>query len=207
MNKFHTVRHQVTIAGRVLEGSTRKPLGGALVEITEMPAEFRKYRDRKAIQYGDRWSSLVPRPDRTVTALDGLFYFLDLPNGDYTLSASVTGSGRRYAGAQASGTVARGRADWKAAFIEMLVQSTAIQGRVSGPGHKAGVSMAEVHIKGSGERTFCDAQGQYLLPAVEPGARVVQVFAQGYRPAAKSVTVKQPGALETVNFTLVREAG
>ena len=67
--------------------------------------------------------------------------------------------------------------------------------------------MAEVRVKGSGERAFSDAQGRYLLGAVAPGKRTILVYAQGYRAVSKPVTLAAPGALETLNFSLVREAG
>ena len=67
--------------------------------------------------------------------------------------------------------------------------------------------MAEVRIKGSGERTFSDAQGQYVLAAIEPGTRTVQVTAQGYKPSVQVVKLPQAGATEMVNVVLARDAG
>jgi hypothetical protein len=82
--------------------------------------------------------------------------------------------------------------------------------------------MAEVSMKGSGERTFSDAQGQYVLAGIEPielknGAsvggrpaiteRTVRVSAQGYSDASKQVALNEAGALKTLDFELVREAG
>lgn len=68
--------------------------------------------------------------------------------------------------------------------------------------------MAEIFIKGSGERTFSDANGAYVLSRIEPGKRTVQVVVQGYVIASKSVTLDQPGALVTeVDFVLERDLG
>jgi hypothetical protein len=201
------VRHQVAIAGRVVDAGVRKPLGGVLVNIVEMPPATKRLLAAKSMQYGSRWDALTERPDRTQTVADGLFYFLDLPDGKYTIAASLARFGKRYGVALGSATVSRdANRGAKLAFLEIGLQPTAVQGKVTGAGHKAGVMMAEIRIKGSGERVFTDAQGQYLLAGVEPGKRTILVTAQGYRLAAKPVTIEQPGELATLNVALVREA-
>lgn len=39
---------------------------------------------------------MLKRPDRTITAMDGCFYFLDLLDGDYALTISLPSAGTRY---------------------------------------------------------------------------------------------------------------
>jgi hypothetical protein len=206
--KAEHIRHQVAIGGRVIDGGTKKPIGGARVSLTEIPPAFQAALARKAIRYGSRWATMLERPDRAITAADGLFYFLDLPNGKYRVMASVTELRKRCGTAHEAATVSRdAKGNLKIAFIEIALQSTTVQGKVTGSGHKAGVCMAEVRVKGSGERAYCDAQGQYVLSAVEPGKRTILVFAPGYRAVSKPVTLNGPGVLETLNFALVRETG
>jgi len=202
------VRHQVAVAGKVTDVVARKPLGGAVVNIIEMPQALKSLLVTKSMQYGARWAAMAERPDRTQTAADGLFYFLDLPDGKYTIAASVARCGKRYGGARGSATVSRdAKGNVKMAFLEIGLQPTTVQGKVTGAGHKAGVMMAEIRVKGSGELAFSDAQGEYVLAGVEPGKRTILVAAQGYRTAAKPVTIEQPGELAILNFALVREAG
>ena len=226
MVKWQTVRHQVAIAGRLTEAGPGKPIGGALVSIKSedgMPAAFKSLLEARSMQYGNAWIAMSDRPDRTRTAADGLFYFLDLPDGDYTLMASLANMGKRYGTAQATVTVARkDDGDYKRVFLDLALQATTVRGKISGTSHKNGVAMAEVRMKGSGERTFSDGQGHYVLAGIEPvkptdGAsaggrpaiseRTVLVFAQGYRPASKLVALNEAGALKTLNFELVREGG
>jgi hypothetical protein len=64
------------------------------------------------------------------------------------------------------------------------------------------VVLAEVRIKGSGEKVFSDAQGKYLLTGLEMGERTVQVFVQGYQPASQTTLFNQAGVVVTLNFTL-----
>jgi hypothetical protein len=150
---------------------------------------------------------MAERPDRTRTAADGLFYFLDLPDGQYTITASLASSGKRCGATQASATVSRdAKSDVKMAFLEIGLQPTTVQGKVTGAALKAGLMMAEIRVRGSGERAFSDAQGRYVLAGVEPGNRTILVAAQGYRAVAKPVTIGEPGELATLNFALVREA-
>ena len=87
---------QVAIAGRVLEGETKEPISGAMVEIIEMPEKFNEILSLKALQYGSQWEKMSDRADRQITASDGYFYFVDLPTGDYKLEVSVNAIGTDY---------------------------------------------------------------------------------------------------------------
>lgn len=188
-----------------MDAGSGRALSGALVSIDggdrRSPAPFRRLIQARARQYGSAWRLLAERPDRKRTADDGTFYFLDLPEGDYSLSASLTDMGARYATAEMTAKIAKnGNGDYQRAFVELALQATSVQGKVTGPRHRNGVVMAEVRVKGSGERTFSDAQGQYVLAGLEPGKRTILAFAQGYKQTERSVELKGPGASETLNF-------
>jgi hypothetical protein len=72
----------------------------------------------------------VGRPDQTRTAVDGHFHFLDLPDGDYAVTASLPEAGNRYGTAEAKNLrVSRdgnGRIDW--AWTDVKVPPTTISG-------------------------------------------------------------------------------
>jgi hypothetical protein len=206
MTNWVIAKHQVGIAGRVTDGVTGKPLSGIRVMISAMPPLFKRRLDIVALQYRNDWEMMQERADRTLTRRDGLFYFLDLPDGHYGVTASVSRPGMRYGVAEQNVQVAR---DKKGAvtFINMTLQPTVVKGKITGPGHKTSIAMAEARIQGSGERTFSNAQGEYLLAAIEPGKRTVQVFAQGFRSASQAVTIEGPGQAHTLNFALLKEGG
>ena len=205
MTEWQIARHRVAIAGRVFDASTVKPVAGAAVSITAMPETFERKLALASLAYGNRWDTLKQRPDRTITREDGLFYFLDLPDGDYNLSASIPSYGSRFGSAQQPAVVSRdSNGDTKIAFVSLSLQPTAVSGKITGPGHKTGVLLAEVRMKGSGERTFSDDQGQYILAGVEPGLRTIQVSAQGYKEKSQPVTIRSPGAVQALNFSLTR---
>ena len=197
------VRHQVAIAGRVTDALTRRPLGGALVNIVEMPAAAKRRLAMKSIQYGGLWNSMAERVDRTRTADDGLFYFLDLPDGEYTITASIERFGKRYGSAQGTFTVSRdATGKMQVGPFEISLPATTVRGKVTGPELVDGVSMAEVRVRGSGERAFSDRQGRYVLAGVEPGERTLVVTARGYASARTKVTLEKPGELATMDIAL-----
>ncbi|MGO9272717.1 MAG: hypothetical protein ACLQOO_21190 [Terriglobia bacterium] len=244
MRSWQETRHQVAIADTVLladEDGTEKPIRGARVEITDKPLAFNDFLDAKAIQFGSRWAAMLDRPDRAQSAPDGLFYFLDLPDGEYTLKASLPGPGGRYGTAEERTTVtskvvendvrdkyvtfAEGRHEIEMALVKLVIQPTTIKGKITAPAlpvkksqerntgkttgavQETAVTLAEVRVKGSGERAFSDAQGQYVLAGVEPGQRTVLVFAQGYRPAFKAIVLEGPGVTKNLPILLARETG
>jgi hypothetical protein len=202
MISVETVRHQVAIAGRVSDAQRNVALGGAFVKITAGPAEFMNWLAAHALQYGEAWATLTKRPDQVLTAADGHFHFMDLPNGQYTLTASLPGAGTRYGSAQVQASVSRNaQARIAMAVSDMALPPTAVRGRVTGPGN-ANVVMAKVRVQGSGEQTFSDGQGRYLLAGVETGSRTVLVTAQGFRPLSRPVNLTAAGAVQTLDFAL-----
>jgi hypothetical protein len=208
MTQVQTVTHRVAVSGWVTDAESGKAIAGAQVTITSMPPAFAQKLKLVALGYGKRWPTLTERADRTQTKEDGLFYFLDLPIGKYTFNVSATSSGRRYAVTEGNASVTRdAQGSLKMTIVKLALRPTAVKGKITGPNHKAGVVMAEVRIKGSGERTYSDAQGQFVLAAIEPGTRTVQVSAQGYKPSFHVVKLPQPGAIELVNVVLARDAG
>jgi hypothetical protein len=189
--------HQAAIAGSITDVQTGAAIGQARVEITAAPEAFTERLALRAMQFGDRWAAMDERPDRTNTAADGHFYFLDLPDGDYTLSASLPGSGTRYDTVQAQATVSRD-SDGNIAMVtvDMALPPTALKGQITDQSSGDAVLMAEVRVKGSGERAFSDAGGRYLLAGLEAGERTVAFSAPGHTPVSRTVQLSQGETVE-----------
>lgn len=209
MNQIDHRRHRVAIAGRVVDAATGKPVSGADVKISEMPDAMKRRLEIAAAAYGTRWSAMGERQDRTQSRDDGIFFFLDLPNGDYELQVSLASAGNRFGVHKMPARVSRdGQGNVQFALLRCALPPTSVTGKVTAPGHEAGVPLARVRVKGSGERAFTDLQGQYVLAGIEPGKkRTLLVSAQGYGNAAKDFALPQPGSTKKIDFELTRENG
>lgn len=202
MGSVEVIRHQVAIAGQVANAQTGKGMEGVRVEITAAPAAFTDFLKFHKIQFGERWEAMAERPDRTRTTVDGSFRFLDLPNGQYTLTATLPGAGSRYGAAEARVTVARDANERiTRAAASIALPPTTIKGRIKAEGG-GDLQLAEVRVKGSGERAFSDAEGKYLLAGLEKGERTVLVSAQGFKTKSHNVTLGQAGSVQTLDVAL-----
>lgn len=89
--KMEIESSQIAIAGRVLRGD--KPISGARVknDRESSPESFQAILSMKAMKYGSQWENMSDRPDRKITASDGYFFFVNLPDGSYSLKVSEPG--------------------------------------------------------------------------------------------------------------------
>ncbi|NEP65190.1 MULTISPECIES: carboxypeptidase-like regulatory domain-containing protein [Moorena] len=229
--RLETIRHRVAIAGQVKDAQTEQVIPGAVVEIADMPESLKSKIDLLAGLYGDDWEKRVERPDRTRTRVDGYFYFQDLPDGKYTLTASLPGTGTRYSADPTIKTIPPG-SDPESDQTEVEVsrdpetgaiaiptvnfyfQPTALEGNVTNNSDDQAVVMAKVEIEGSGEYTFADNDGNYLLSGLEasrdtssPRQVIVKVVAQGYQQETSQLVDLNQGQVTIQDFSLTRKNG
>jgi hypothetical protein len=194
--------HQAAVAGRVVEAATGRPVGGAQVTLSGGPAPFGELLALSAMRYGAAWPTMTERADRTRTAADGHFVFLDLPDGQYTVTAGLPQRGVRYGTTQAMVQIGRdGDGVIAIVHIDLELAATSIAGQVTAVGGGP-IMMAAVTLEGSGEEVLSDAQGRYMLAGVETGERALVASAQGYTPVRTTASLQAPGATLDVNFTL-----
>jgi hypothetical protein len=145
----------------------------------------------------------VDRPDQTRTAADGHFHFLDLPDGDYAVTASLPEAGNRYGTAEVNNrSVSRdgdGRIAWT--WTDMKVPPTTIGGKVTNQS-AAPVKLASVRVKGSGENALSDDTGEYRLSALEVGSRTVSASAPGLKADPKIVQLDEAGKKQVVDIAM-----
>jgi hypothetical protein len=174
------ITHRAALVGHVVDKLDQRPLPDVIVAIIGAPAA---YEARLATLRQGRPDA---SPDRLVTDDHGLFRWLDLPVGSYTLRASLPGT--RYAIATATADVIAGTA----ASAEILLVPTAVTGTVSADNPAGPLALVRVRMLDSGEVTFAAADGRFTLSPVEPGAsRVIEFTAQRYVTATQTVMLAQ----------------
>jgi hypothetical protein len=208
MMQIDTTRHHVAISGFVADAITGDVIEGADVVMSAMPPlfatrvalfqqTFSDY-DRKS---GSKWKAMPERLDRTQSRNDGLFYFLDLPDGEYGLTITAPMFGGRYGSVQRNVTVARIAGGSYVANCDLSpLPPTTVRGAITS--EAANVGFARVRVKSSGESTICNDAGQYFITRIEPGVRTLLVSAKGYRPAAQDVSIGKPGESQLLNFNM-----
>ncbi|MCP5013282.1 MAG: hypothetical protein GY942_25155 [Aestuariibacter sp.] len=111
MSDWEILRRQIAISGQITAVADNAPISQAQVQITAAPDAFMNKVRLYAKLHGNAWDGLTKRVDRTETAADGAYYFLDLPNGDYTISAYVPHRLPLYDYAEGEGVVSRDDTD------------------------------------------------------------------------------------------------
>lgn len=210
MIRVEPTRHQVAIAGQVVDAQTEAPLRDVLVFIADAPPVFQEMLALKAMQFGNRWERLEKRPDRMRTSAEGLFYFMDLPDGDYTLSVTWPDKGNRYGSATADTTITRDNGgNISYVFQKILLAPTTIKGHITeliasppNPPQPSPVVLAEVYLKGSGERVFSDVDGFFTLIGVETGSRTLIVNSKRHRLVTRPIVLVTAGEEKREDFDL-----
>jgi hypothetical protein len=175
------LRRRAAIAGSVTDAVTKRVIPGALVE-------------------------LIAQNLKTRTSEDGFFYFLDLPQGFYTLDISAPGSGSRYGSVRVPNVAVQQDAAGRPIFdpkAQVAMTPTRVAGQVLRSGNDEPIKGATVKILGSQEKTFTDKDGKYDLSGLQAGTPNVQASAAGYATAARKVTLT--AGLETIaDFSLAK---
>jgi hypothetical protein len=208
------IPHQVALSAIAVDAETSQRLAGFTAAITVMPAAFEGALSRKALQYGDLWDTLAERPDRTVTAADGSFRFVDLPDGAYVITLSAAPGAGRYGSAQVAFTVARDAQGEIAPRVQMVrVPPTGVRGLVNGKppsggarGAVAPIPAARVRVRGSGELAHTRTDGRFYLPGVEQGTLTLEITASNYEPVTRTVMIIDGMITDVGPVTLIATA-
>ncbi len=114
---WEIIRRQVAIGGRIVD-KAEKPIATAKISITAFPKEFEQKLTVAATAARICRPETDERPDRIVSRRDGIYFFMDLPDGEYTLKASSSGNGggeikKARVARDKDGNVKMARADFK----------------------------------------------------------------------------------------------
>jgi hypothetical protein len=149
--------------------------------------------------------SHIARADQIRTTADGRFYFLDLPDGKYTLCAAFPSGGTRFGTGTKDATVSN-----DAVILDIDLPSTALAGRICDQEDEQPIPLAEIRVAGSGEQTLSSARknpkdsGFYRLTGLEAGARKIRVSARGYKTEDIDVSLNQ-GETKSLDIKLEKK--
>lgn len=219
MSQWLTIKpplHQIAIVGQVNDGETENVLRDVSVEITEKPTKFQRYCQLQSLQYGSQWDKMKQRCDLTYTSIDGYFYFIDLPDGNYTLTFSIPHKGTRYGTTSvqtqvirdAEGKIKRTQSPDEPAILNISLIPTTLKGHIKDDAGKA-IANAKIKIEETQETTISNSEGKYSFTQLEVSSTesnqrqlTLSVSAYGYSSITQTVTIQQ-GKITILDFTLL----
>jgi hypothetical protein len=222
--KLQSTQHQVAIAGIVSDAETGDLISGAKVKLGHVSEAFNHWLVLKALPFADALNrdgriqlnptlTLVQEQNAlflvTYTALDGHYYFIDLPDGIYSLQVALPHLGTRYGTRQVENLNVAGA---EATIANLSLPPTGIKGRILDSDQNP-IVMAKVQVEGNPVAVFSDRNGDYELTGLEVWQRDlasqsarpgVTVSAQGYQSATSGVWLSV-GEMKSLDLTLTRK--
>jgi hypothetical protein len=174
------IRHRIAIAGSVTDASTGQPISNAILEITGHHL-------------------------RTFSRDDGSFYFIDLPMGQYPLTASVPDLGSRYGSATVAAVAVQNASDGRPILdpkAQVKLPPTRLVGQVQRSDNNQPIANAVVRLLGSETQTLTNQTGHYTLLGIQAGNPTAQVSAEGFAISSQKVSLSA-GQVTTANFRLI----
>lgn len=179
MSDVELIRHRAAICGYVSDAVSGTGIARATVE-------------------------LAPVALQTETRPDGFYYFLDLPDGLYTLHAAAPALGSRYGTVTTAGVAVASDSAQRPIFDpkgNLGLPPTRLAGLVQRSDTLAAIAYAEVRLRATNVKTRSRKLGQYALSAVQAGTQTVQVSAPGFVTISQAATLTA-GQETVVNFSL-----
>jgi hypothetical protein len=175
------IRHQVAIAGFVNDAITEHRIADAGVEVVGQNLQIQ-------------------------TREDGSFYFIDLPDGQYTLKVSVPNLGSRYGTATVANITVKNENGRPIFDLQAKVKlsPTRLVGQVKGSDNNQPIANALVQLCGSETKTLTNQEGRYVLSGIQASQPRVQVSVNGFVTQIQKVKEKLiAGQEQPVDFRLV----
>lgn len=203
MSEWTLIRRAVSIAGRVSDAVSGAPLGGALIAILDGPPAF---VTRAAILAADpARSGRGPGLERAVSRPDGLYFFCNLPAGNYRLQIGAPRLGSRYGEVvlsavrvfAARSTDGRLRLDQ----ADAALPPTRISGRVTRSDTGQPVARARVRLRGDSAVAETDDDGRFQLNGLVAGSPTIEVTAAGFATFTRASNLG-PGQARVVDMAL-----
>jgi len=206
--KLEATEHRLAISGSVVDAFTKSFLPGVTVEMTNTPAAFQDLLASWSLAHANEFNARLERPDRTMTFSDGSFRFVDLPDGAYDVSFSMTHHSEQYGSVQKHVNVARGD-DGKIVVSQVFVElpPTGIRGRVvtQKEGETIPIALARIRLSAGDLPAYTDADGKFAITGVFPGRYRMSIGARGYVQVAATSSLTRGQILEAGDFILEPE--
>lgn len=199
MSAGFVIRHVVSLAGCVREAASadfpptaredERRLAGALIEIIDGPPAFAA---RVAAWQLDPHAGRA-RPDRTVSQMDGIYFFADLPRGAYRLRVSAPAFGSRLGVVETAAIDVppphAPTAPVRPVRVDVALPVTRLRGVVTRADTGASVPGGLVRVRGDPQMTRTDDAGRYELRRLVRGKTTVEVSAPAFAVAQATVTL------------------
>lgn len=191
MGEWVNIQRAVSIAGQVRDASTQQPISGALVSIIKGPPEF---DEQLHILSGQPdWLARTRRLDQTVSRPDGMYWFVRLPKGLYTLRVGAPHMGSRFGVVELEGirvwATREPTGRIKLDPADATLPPTMIHGTVKHHATQQPIGRAKVRLLGTPDILYTQADGTFRLTNLVAGRPTLEVSAPQFQMATQTVTV------------------